>query len=307
VITQQPGSSSGVVGAVPEMAFDLGDIVGGGNGLGVPLPGNAGKNGMDPSTGGFISHLNFGHVYYNRYNAALNSNFVDGVFVLGSNKINSAGGKYNLLQGDASNASFDHITNNREVGGTRAIKLKGKEYPSGVGMCSGAGITFNLTEFRSRSGSTNFVFSSEFGTMSGGRARGYVVLSTGSQVLSEYVTPVMTSDLSPFVFNVKIPANADFLTLMVGTGGDGITDDHCGFGGAWITSVAGHPSSMTVSEATPAINIQPAASTVTSPSTVPSNGTAVQAVTFTPTITQQPASLSVKTGSSASFAGALSK
>jgi hypothetical protein len=262
---------------------------------------------MDPSTGGFISHLNFGHVYYNRYNAALNSNFVDGVFVLGSNKINSAGGKYNLLQGDGSNASFDHITNNREVGGTRAIKLKGKEYLSGVGMHSGAGITFNLTEFRSRSGSTNFVFSSDFGMMSGGRARGYVVLSTGSQVLSEYVTPVMTSDLSPFVFNVKIPANADFLTLMVGTGGDGIADDHCGFGGAWITSVAGHPSSMTVSEATPAVNIQPAASTVTSPSTVPSNGTALKAVTFTPTITQQPASLSVKTGSSASFAGALSK
>jgi hypothetical protein len=176
-------------------------------------------------------------------------------------------------------------------------------------MHSGAGITFNLKEFRNRSSATNFVFTSDFGTMSGGawRARGYVVLSNGSQVLSEDVTPLMTSDLSPFVFNVKIPANADFLTLMVGTGGDGITDDHCGFGGARITSVAGQPSSMTVSKATPAINIQPAASTLTSPSIAPSNGTALQAVTFTPTITQQPASLSVKTGSSASFAGALSK
>jgi hypothetical protein len=307
------GSASSTVNEPPSfvsgMTFDLGDIVGGGNGLGVPLPGNAGKNGMDPSTGGFVSHLNFGHVYHNRYNPSLNSNFVDGVFVLGSNKINSAGGIYNLVQGDASHASFDHITNNREVGGSRAIKLKGKEYASGVGMHSGAGITFNLKEFRNRSSATNFVFTSNFGTMSGGawRARGYVVLSNGSQVLSEDVTPLMTSDLSPFVFNVKIPANADFLTLMVGTGGDGITDDHCGFGGARITSVAGQPSSMTVSKATPAINIQPAASTLTSPSIAPSNGTALQAVTFTPTITQQPASLSVKTGSSASFAGALSK
>ena len=224
-----------------QVEFDLGNIVAGGDGQGNVLAGNEGKTGIDTTTGLFTTGMNFGHTYYNAYNSVSKSTFIDGVFNLGANKINSSNVSFNLESGDGSNASFDFITNNREIGGSRAIQFGNKTYSSGIGMSAGSGITFNLNKFREASGAKALTFASDFGTMSGGdwKVRGYAVLSNSTKVLSSEVTPILSSNLAPYQFSISIPEDVDFLTLMVGTGGDGITDDHAGFGNARIGRAGG--------------------------------------------------------------------
>ena len=216
--------------------LDLGNIVGGGDGKGNQLAGNEGMNGIDPASGSFTSWANFGHVYYNKYNPVPKSSLIDGVFVLGSNKINSASVTYTLQSGDDMYASFDFITNNRVVGGGGPLSFAGKTYSSGIGMHGGAGITFDLRAVRTMHGISPSRFESDFGTMSGGdwKIRGYVVISNSTKVLSSEVTPILLSSSSPHKFSVPIPSDAEFLTLMAGVGGDSLTDDHGGFGDAKI-------------------------------------------------------------------------
>ncbi len=227
-------NSSIYAATTPSIEFDLGNILVGGDGQGNALAGNEGKTGIDTTTGLFTTGMNFGHTYYNGYNSVSKSAFIDGVFNLGANKINSSNVSFNLESGDGSNASFDFITNNREIGGSRTIQFGNKTYSAGIGMSAGSGITFNLKKFREASGAKVLTFASDFGTMSGGdwKVRGYAVLSNSTKVLSSEVTPILTSNLAPYQFSMSVPEDADFLTLMVGTGGDGITDDHAGFGNA---------------------------------------------------------------------------
>jgi hypothetical protein len=235
--TVRVGNAAGSVtseAAAVRVAFDLGSIVGGGNGRGRVLAGNEGKNGINSSSGSFTAGSNMGHTYYSGYKAVPGSPFIDGVFNLGSNRVNSRGVVYSLQTGDGSHASFDYLSNNREPGGSRALEFQGKKYGSGIGMHGGAGMTFKLSEFRVSGGSTALSFHGEYGTMGTGKVRGYVVLSDGVRVLSELVTPVMTRENGAYVISMNVPEEAEYLTLMSGVGGDGIADDHAGFGDARI-------------------------------------------------------------------------
>jgi archaellum component FlaC len=216
--------------------FDLGQVVSGGDGLGNQFSENIGKSGIDSTSGNFTIGFNFGHTYYNGYNLVSNSSLIDGVFNLGGNKINSKNVSYDLMQNDASHESFDFITNNREIGGSRSIILGNKTYSSGIGINSGSGITFALNKFREASNAKTLSFSADFGTMSGGnwKVRGYAVFSDSSSVIGSVISPLQTANMPPYKFSSSIPENAEFLTLMVGTGGDSIIDDHAGFGDAKI-------------------------------------------------------------------------
>jgi hypothetical protein len=129
--TVRVGNAAGSVtseAAAVRVAFDLGSIVGGGNGRGRVLAGNEGKNGINSSSGSFTAGSNMGHTYYSGYKAVPGSPFIDGVFNLGSNRVNSRGVVYSLQTGDGSHASFDYLSNNREPGGSRALEFQGKKY-----------------------------------------------------------------------------------------------------------------------------------------------------------------------------------
>jgi hypothetical protein len=217
-----------------QVVFDLGAVVGGGDGRGAQLPGNEGRDGVSTETGEFVTGMNFGHTYYVGYQPVAASPYIDGVFNLGGTQITSTGIAYELLPGDASGASFDHISNNRVVGDGPPIRLEGVPYSLGIGIHGGSGITFDLDAFREASGLDAFRFRAQFGTASGGdwRSRGYVVVSSDTLVLIDHVSPIMTSSEAPHEYLVPIPAHARFLTLMAGCGGDFITDDHAAFAAA---------------------------------------------------------------------------
>ena len=240
-----------VAGRAEAVTIDLGDVVAGGNGLGVPLPGNAGKTGIDPETGKLVTGINFGHVYENGFRSVPGTTLVNGVFILKGESqatvINSAGVTYAPLSGDGEGAAFDGITKNREPGNPGPIVLGGKTYSAGVGIHGTAGVTFDLHALNDLYATKLNFFSADFGKMNGvGNVRGYVLFSDGLSVIGQYVTNVLPSSDSGFEqIRLDVPSNASYVTLMVGAGGDSITNDHGVFGDAALSTAAvPEPSSL---------------------------------------------------------------
>jgi hypothetical protein len=230
-----------------DIIFDLGRIVGGGDGRGQQLPGNENKDAIDVSTGDFVSGINFGHTYYSGYKSFSNSPFIDGVFILGGSQITSTGVQYSLQTGDGFHASFDYITNNREPGGSGNLHINSQIYNSGIGIHAGSGITFDVDTFRSTVGSGDITFTSKFFNMGlNTKARGYVVLSDTNSARFEYYSPLLDAamNINTFDFSISIPHEIKFLTLMVGVGGDGIDSDHGGFADSFLIVTVPEPSSL---------------------------------------------------------------
>jgi hypothetical protein len=230
------------------ISIDLGQVVAGGDGTGSPFPGNELMTALDPDTGTFVTGMRFGHTNSKGYLPVPASPFIDGVFVPASQTtiINSKGVTYSLQLGDAFGQTFDYITNNREIGGPGPIVMSGITYTSGIGICC-AGVTFDLDAMRSYYNRELSSFSAVFGTHDGyGNAiRGYVVFSSNTQVLGDLVTPIVRN--VPVPINLSVPQGASYMTLIAGTGGDGIDSDHGGFGhAAFLANTVPEPGSITL-------------------------------------------------------------
>jgi hypothetical protein len=237
-----------VAGRSEAMTINLGDVVAGGNGLGTPLPGNEGKIGIDTSTGKFINAQYRNYLTADSYTLASNSPFVDGVFVLNPQnvQINSSGIKYTVMDKDFGGVTFDYILNNREPGGFLPLTINGQVFDSGIGIHAPAGITFNLNVIDSYHGTHYNYFSSLFGRQSGvsaGKIRGYVLLSDDAGVIGSYISNKTDYDDVVTDFQVPIPSNAKYLTLMVGMGDGIMQNDHGGFGNAILSTIP-EPSTL---------------------------------------------------------------
>jgi hypothetical protein len=208
-------------------------------------------NCLDQATGTFSSSRFFNYVNADGYQTVAASPFVDGVFVAYPQTlpVNSAGVQYTLLPGDDSGQSDDYITDNREPMGTGPIVLDGVTYSSGVGIHAAAGVTFNLAALDAANDTDFNFFSADFGRIVNsidiGVDRGYVVFSDATLILSSYISPLMAGNDPPTEFRLPIPSDATYLTLIAGTGGDGMGYDHTGFGDATLTTTpAPEPSTL---------------------------------------------------------------
>lgn len=209
-----------------DIAFDLGQIVGGGDGRGNQLSGNVGKDAIDQRNGSFAS----GNIWNGAgtspvlFSDVAASPYIDGVFTTsGTNQITSSGVTYDVLKDDKM-MMYDYITYNRLADG-EPFNLNNNTYASGIGIHSGSGITFDLDAFRLYSNRTTFSFNSDFGLGGTGNnsngARGYIILSSTSKVESEFISPIIDKDhLTPYQFNINIPASIRYLTLISGQIGD---------------------------------------------------------------------------------------
>jgi|GEM_PF-1419493 len=215
------------------VTIDIGNIVAGGNGLGQKLPGNENVQGVNPATGDLSSEL-LEHLYTNGYHLTGSTPFIDGTFILKSQstatQINGAGVTFTPVSGDGQGVSYDIITSSREPGQNLPLTIGGTTFPTGVGICSSAGVTFDLSALNAFYQTKLSNFSALFGKMNGpGSVRGYVVFSDNSGIVGEYTTAVIASSTdAPEHIDIPIPASARYMTLMTGAVG-AITNDHAAF------------------------------------------------------------------------------
>lgn len=228
--------------AQANVIIDLGGIVGGQDGRGNYLQGNEGRNGLRADTGEFTTGWNFGHLGgggSNQFRLVNGSPYVDGVFVLYSSQISSTGISYAVAAEDRSGQTFDFIRNNRRPAYENSpLAHGGRTYASGIGMCSGQGITFDVQALKQSIGRTKALsFEADFFNMGWGPARAYVVVSSETAVLTELVTPLVTDSTPLQRIKIDLPDNCRFLTLIVGAGiNNHLDSDHTAFGDARIVA-----------------------------------------------------------------------
>jgi hypothetical protein len=230
--------SSSLLWAQPNVVIDLGGVVAGQNGRGSYLAGNEGRTGLRADTGEFTTGWNFGHLGgggNNQFRLVGGSPLIDGVFILYGSQITSTGLTYSVNPEDRSGETFDFIRNNRiPAYENTPLSHSGKTYTSGIGMCSGQGITFDLQALKQSVGRTKaLTFESDFFNMGWGPARAYVIVANETTVLSQLITPLVTDSTPAQKIKIDLPDNARFLTLIVGTNGQ-LDSDHTAFGDARI-------------------------------------------------------------------------
>jgi len=223
-----------------DIVFDIGQIVGGGDGRGSQLPGNQGKDAIDQRNGTFVSGniFNSAHPSPTYFSQVLASPYIDGVFITQfTNTITSTGVSYDVGSNDKM-MMYDYITYQRLADGN-IFNISGISYQSGFGIHSGSGITFDIDAFRSISAFSRLTFESDFGLGVSGTSSngvyGYAILSSASAVSTVIKSPLITSSSNnPYRFNFDIPSSTRFLTLISGQAGESYFD-HSGFGNPTIT------------------------------------------------------------------------
>jgi hypothetical protein len=209
-----------------EGEIDLGDIVKGGDGLGTAP---AGQIGIDLLSGDFVTAADdVGHD--SGPPAHPPSPFVDSVFILGlapdpwqpyTQEITQSGITYDFPGYDATGHAWGCILGDRNTTGTQPpAEVGGYTFPTAVGMSSAMGITFSLNALRDAHGEDQVgCFSAFWGHNSwGGDVNMYAIFSseTDGTVLDDPTVFHATSSTGQF-FQVEIPTDADYLTLVTGS------------------------------------------------------------------------------------------
>lgn len=237
---------------VPTTSIDLGLIAGGGDGISSDLHPYAGINMID------------GQFEPTRYNGGVGDggsqpqpvpgppgasyDLVDSVFILHSDvPINQAGVRWGAANwanpvSPFNGGSWDFILNNTEPGDGRPLRLREHgqvvEYAAGLGIHASAGITFDLAAIATYANIEVLRFVGKCGVHAdaGGSVEGLVLFSDDQAVLASHRSGVLYQNSDAYAFDVAVPANARYLTLAVGSAGDGIGSDHGVFANAALVT-----------------------------------------------------------------------
>ena len=237
---------------VPTTSIDLGVIAGGGDGISLDIHPFVGINMNDgqfePAT--FNGVVGDSTTQPQPVPAPPGSGYdlIDEVFILHSDvAINQAGVTWGTANwtnpiDPFSVCSWDFILNNLEPGDNRPVRLREGgsvvEYTSGVGIHASAGITYDLAAIANYANIEVLRFMAKCGVHAeaGGSVEGFVLFSDGTSVLAAYRTGVKGPYDNAYVFDVAVPAKARYLTLAMGSGGDGIGSDHGLFANAVLVT-----------------------------------------------------------------------
>jgi beta-glucanase (GH16 family) len=224
----------------PAASIDLGNIVGGGDGLPTSQPPHVG---IHPATGQFGDDLGLDGVSPAGANPdPVASSFIDSVFLMAADlsTVNTKGTRYAFPARDSSSGSWDLISNVVESDGPPGVLRLGSQgvFTRGIGIHAASGVTFDLEGLRRRHGSRKVAFFSAFAgegsLQAGGSVNAHVLLADSDGRLLHAVSTGPHTDGGRFV-ELELPLAARFLTLAVGTAGDGNGQDHGVFANAAIT------------------------------------------------------------------------
>jgi beta-glucanase (GH16 family) len=226
--------------AEPATFIDLGRVIAGGDGR---AGGSVPFVGVHPGTGAFSDDLDLNGVPATGAGPQpVDSAFVDSVFLIETDRsvVNSRGTRFTFPAGDSAGSTWDLIANLVEADSPPGFLRLGPGGPftRGIGLHSAAGVTFDLDALRARHGGSRIRFFSswagEGSLQSGGRVHNHVLLadSTGRLLHAETSGPHRDDGA---LIEVEIPRNATYLTLAVGSAGDGNGQDHGVFGDAFLT------------------------------------------------------------------------
>jgi hypothetical protein len=227
---------------------DLGEIVAGGDGT-AAYPPDPATIGINADTGLFGA----GHLYDVTNTDGVNPqpvdtstlgyDFIDSTFLMlqDTQTIDLAGDSFAFPTADSWTNTYDLILRAAEADwsppGLIGLGALGT-VTRGVGIHASAGITFDLDSLREYFGAANVNFFSAYAGEASLQATGtvncHVVLTDGTGAVVASVSKGPLTDRAEFV-ELALPAAAKFLTLAVGSGGDGIGADHGVFGNAFLT------------------------------------------------------------------------
>jgi hypothetical protein len=229
------------IGARPLDALYLGDIVGGGDGMGTK-PGNI--VGIDLKTGEFATSFlgrASGPANIEFLTAVNASPWIDSVFFLAGSEINTSGVRFEPDPEDLDGNSWDHILADRthsmampELGVDR-IRMAGREdFVTAVGINAAAGVTFDLKALREAHGPDRIT---RFSTIAGledvsgciqhfdhcrnrtsrcGTITLYIIYTSELEVLSKHTWKRKFESGEAEAYEAMIPEEARFLTLATG-------------------------------------------------------------------------------------------
>ncbi len=174
---------------------------------------------------------------------ALGYDFIDSTFLMlaDSQVISTEGEVFEFPLGESYANGWDLILRAAEADWTPYGRIglgPLGEVSRGVGVHASAGITFDLASLREAHGAENIsffsVYAGEGSLQPAGTVNCHVIMTDGAGNVVASASKGPFTDNAEFV-ELRIPAEAAFLTLAVGSNGDGIGNDHGVFGNAFLT------------------------------------------------------------------------
>ena len=216
-----------------QCGLDLGDIAGGGDGLGDKLEEVLG---IHPDTGEFMTEYRAEEISdLDGVNPApvTESDFVDSVFILNetSMEINTTGVTFEFKLEDSFPSSYNLILSNAthdmlEVGQGEITVGNETGFASAVAMHAAAGITFDLEAMRADYGAKNVkILQGTVGTGCGSVTL-YIIYSDENEVLEDHTWTQTLPANQGFIYEAAIPAEAKFLTFATGQNNNGLACTH---------------------------------------------------------------------------------
>ncbi len=246
------GTGSGTILALDLQGILLGDLVGGGEGLGDSDPPPFAAINID--TGLFMTQDEVNGSDGNTSdNDGINpapvdeSDVIDSVFFIDDENtdiqiINSGGVEYQFIEGDAHPVSWNgilsNVTHDRDKGVGNIFVGGEGGIATGVGVHASAGVTFDLAGMRDAYPGQIGVVTGIVGMDTcGGSVNNYIIFSNDDEVLEEPLfIQSATSNTGEFVALI-IPEEATYMTFAAGDAGNGIGCDHGVFGDMRVLSV----------------------------------------------------------------------
>ncbi|WP_439630613.1 DUF1553 domain-containing protein [Gemmata sp.] len=217
-------------------AYDLADIVGGGDGRGTGTPGR----GIDPLSGRSQDATRelLAGVKPNTY-ARSDVRFVDGLVVPTAAPAGTPVTSTGLVVKDVPETSaqvWDAVRNG-PVNAQFSTKLGETDYAAGghtlLGLHANAAVTFDLAALRAAGAPRELTFTATvgyFGKTEKAGASAFVYVDGREQ----YRRLAFGRDDGPARVSIRVPADARFLTLMATDNGNGISHDQVGFADPWL-------------------------------------------------------------------------